>query len=106
MSLEIKIAETTAAYKKAAALVAALQPETIILASPHSVMYSDYFHVSPGKAVKGNMRRFRAPQVKIQVEYDAEFVSELSRLCEDSGIPAGTLGERSAELDHGTMIPL
>ena len=103
---EIKIAETTAAYKKAAALVAALQPETIILASPHSVMYSDYFHVSPGKAVKGNMRRFRAPQVKIQVEYDAEFVSELSRLCEDSGIPAGTLGERSAELDHGTMIPL
>ena len=103
---EIKIAGTTAAYKKAAALVAALQPETIILASPHSVMYSDYFHVSPGKAVKGNMRRFRAPQVKIQVEYDAEFVSELSRLCEDSGILAGTLGERSAELDHGTMIPL
>ena len=103
---EKKIAATAAAYEKAAAFVSELRPDTIVLASPHSVMYSDYFHISPGKAAKGDMGQFRAPQLTFRAEYDAEFADTLSRLCERTGFPAGTLGERKAELDHGTMIPL
>ncbi len=30
----------------------------------------------------------------------------LSAAAEENEIPAGTLGERDASLDHGTMIPL
>ena len=103
---EKKIAATAAAYEQAAAFVSELHPDTIVLASPHSMMYSDYFHISPGKAAKGDMGQFRAPQVRLRAEYDAEFVTELTKLCERTGFPAGTLGERNAELDHGTMIPL
>ena len=103
---EKKIAATASAYEQAAALVYELQPDTIVLASPHSIMYSDYFHISPGKTAKGDMGQFRAPQVKIRVDYDSEFVEELTKSCEQAGFPAGTLGERRAELDHGTMIPL
>ena len=103
---EKKIAATTAAYEQAAAFVSELQPDTIVLASPHSIMYSDYFHISPGKTAKGDMGQFRAPQVKFCVEYDTEFVVALSKLCNQIGFPAGTQGERKAELDHGTMIPL
>ncbi|MDO4990063.1 MAG: AmmeMemoRadiSam system protein A [Eubacteriales bacterium] len=103
---EKKIAATAAAYEQAAAFAAELGPDTIVLASPHSIMYSDYFHISPGKAAKGDMGQFRAPQLTFRVEYDAEFADTLSRLCERTGFPAGTLGERKAELDHGTMIPL
>ena len=103
---EKKIAATAAAYEQAAAFVSELHPDTIVLASPHSMMYSDYFHISPGKAAKGDMGQFRAPQVRFRAEYDTEFVTELTKLCERTGFPAGTLGERNAELDHGTMIPL
>ena len=103
---EKKIAATAAAYEQAAAFVSELRPDTIVLASPHSIMYSDYFHVSPGKSAKGDMGQFRAPQVKFRVEYDTAFVAELTKLCDQTGFPAGTLGERKAELDHGTMIPL
>ena len=103
---EKKIAATASAYEQAAAAAAELQPDTIVLASPHSVMYSDYFHISPGRTAKGDMGQFRAPQVRIRADYDAEFVEELSKACEQAGFPAGTLGERRAELDHGTMIPL
>ena len=103
---EKKIAATAAAYEQAAAFVSGLHPDTIVLASPHSIMYSDYFHISPGMSAKGDMGQFRAPQVKFRAEYDAEFVTELTELCERIGFPAGTLGERKAELDHGTMIPL
>ena len=46
---EKKISATDEAYRKAAAFVGELEPETIVLLSPHSVMYADYFHISPGR---------------------------------------------------------
>ena len=103
---ERKLAASDAAYRRAAAFVAALRPETIVLSSPHSVMYADYFHISPGDSARGDLGQFRASQVRFQVEYDARFTSALSALAERAGFPAGTLGERKPELDHGTMIPL
>ena len=103
---EKKISATDAAYRKAAALVKELDPETIVLLSPHSVMYADYFHISPGSAAKGDMRQFHAPQVKIRAEYDSDFSEALAKVASAEGFPAGTLGERNAELDHGTLIPL
>ena len=103
---EKKISATDAAYRKAAALVKELDPETIVLLSPHSVMYADYFHISPGIAAKGDMRQFHAPQVKIRAEYDSDFSVALAKAASAEGFPAGTMGERNAELDHGTVIPL
>ena len=38
---EEKIRVTSEAYEKAAAFAAELKPDTIVLTSPHSVMYSD-----------------------------------------------------------------
>ena len=46
---EKKISDTTIAYEQVAEEIARLKPETIIISSPHSIMYSDYFHISPGK---------------------------------------------------------
>ena len=103
---EKKISVTDEAYRQAAALVAELKPETIVLISPHTVMYSDYFHISPGKTAKGDLRQFHASQVKIQVTYDHIFAEALADTASLADFPAGTMGERSRELDHGTMIPL
>ena len=103
---EKKIAASDRAYRKAAALAAELRPDAIVLSSPHAAMYADYFHISPGKSARGDMGQFRAPQLRFQVRYDEAFTIELERLAEREGFPAGTLGERRAELDHGTMIPL
>ena len=103
---EKKLAASDAAYRRAAEFAAALEPDTIVLSSPHSVMYADYFHISPGDGARGDLGQFRAPQLRFQADYDTRFVSVLSELAEKAGIPAGTLGERSPALDHGTMIPL
>lgn len=103
---EREIEETTRAYRQAAEFVAGLKPETIVLSSPHSVMYSDYLHISPGRHAEGSMARFGAPQVRIARDYDEELSSKLCRLAEESGIPAGYLGERDSALDHGTLVPL
>ena len=46
---ERQIETTIHAYEKVAEDIAALAPDTILISSPHSVMYSDYFHISPGE---------------------------------------------------------
>ena len=103
---EEQIRETTAAYEEAAKEIAALKPETLIITSPHSLMYADYFHISPGDGAKGSFRQFRAGQVRFSETYDTELRDVICRLAEAEDFPAGTLGERDPELDHGTMVPL
>ncbi len=103
---EAQILETTRAYERAADELAALAPDTIVITSPHSVMYADYFHVSPGSGAEGSFRRFRAPGVRFSERYDTELVNRVCELADAEGFPAGTLGEQDAELDHGTMVPL
>ncbi len=103
---EKKVQKTVAAYHAAARRIADLKPDTIILTSPHQILYSDYFHISPGKSASGDFAQFRAPQVQMQVRYDTEFVNQLCKLADAADFPAGTEGERDRRLDHGTMVPL
>ena len=105
-SEEKKIQKTIDAYQTVACKIGSLKPETIVLLSPHQVMYSDYFHISPGKSASGDFAQFRAPQVQMEVQYDTEFVEQICRLAAAAGFPAGTEGERNRQLDHGTMVPL
>ena len=100
------IQATVDAYSKAARLVASWQPEVLIVTTPHLVMYSDYFHISPGRAAAGDMSRFGAPRERLETRYDTDLRREVIALAEREGIAAGTLGERDANLDHATFIPL
>ena len=103
---EKQIQETIDAYRNVAREIASLKPETIIISSPHSVMYSDYFHISPGKNANGDFSNFHAREVRFHENYDEELVSRICFLSDSENFPAGTLGERDRALDHGTMIPL
>jgi AmmeMemoRadiSam system protein A/AmmeMemoRadiSam system protein B len=103
---EKKVSNTINSFREVAKRIAALRPDTIILTSPHSILYSDYFHISPGKSAKGNFGGFGAKNVAFQVEYDEDFVEALEECAEREGLEAGTLGEKDTALDHGTMVPL
>lgn len=103
---EKKIQKTIDAYQTAARRIGSLKPETIVLVSPHQVLYSDYFHISPGIGASGDFAQFHAPQVQIEVQYDTEFVEQLCKMAYAADFPAGTEGERDRRLDHGTMVPL
>ena len=103
---EKAIQATIDAYHKAAEKLASWEPESVVVLSPHTVMYADYFHISPGTGASGDFGQFGAPQVKVDVSYDSELVEVLTKEADRQGIPAGTLGEQDRRLDHGTMIPL
>lgn len=103
---EAQIQKTTEAYERVAKEIADLKPDTIVISSPHSEMYYDYFHISPGEGAKGSFARFRAPEVKFDEKYDTELVDEICRLSSEEKLQAGTKGELEKDLDHGTMVPL
>lgn len=103
---EKTIQGTIDGYREAARRIAAWKPDTIVLLSPHQIMYGDYFHISPGTGACGDFGQFGAENVKVEAFYDAKFVEELCRQAEAQGLKAGTLGEREKALDHGTMVPL
>ena len=103
---ERQIERTRDAYLRVAEEIAQLKPETVIISSPHAVMYADYFHLSPGRHAEGSFARFQAPGVQFEETYDEELVREIVNEAEKAHLPAGTLGEREPELDHGTMVPL
>jgi len=103
---ESQIQETIDSYESVGQQIADLNPETIVISSPHSVMYADYFHISPGRKAFGDFRQFGAGEVSFDEEYDAELVEEIVRLADRNIFPTGTLGEKDKKLDHGTMVPL
>ncbi len=103
---EAQIKTTIRAYRQVAEEIASLKPETIIISSPHTIMYSDYFHISPGNGAKGSFANFRAGDVKFSEQYDTELVQWIEALADRESFPAGTLGEQDPSLDHGTMVPL
>ena len=103
---EREIQDTINAYRKAAEEIGRLQPETIVLLSPHQTMYADYFHISPGRSAKGDFGQFGALHVRMEASCDTAFVEHLGALAGAKGLQAGTLGERERKLDHGTMVPL
>lgn len=103
---EREIAATDRAMRTAAETVAAWQPDVIIVSSPHTILYRDYFHIAPGDGAVGDTGRFGAPEVRIQASYDTLLREEIIRRAEAEGLHAGTLGQRDPELDHGVLIPL
>ena len=103
---EREVQATIDAYRTAAKQVAAWEPEALIVTSPHQIMYTDYFHIPPGRAAAGDMSAFGAPQTGLTVQYGEDLRDEAVRRAEAAGLRAGTLGERDPALDHGTFLPL
>lgn len=103
---EKKIQKTIDACRECAQMIRAYRPDTILVISPHQIMYADYFHISPGASAMGDFGAFRAPQVTIRADYDRQLVAQICEEADKCRLPAGTEGERDSRLDHGTMIPL
>ena len=103
---EQKIRPTLDSFERAAEYIAEQKPDTIIVTTPHAVMYRDWFNISGGAEAYGDFSRYRAGNVSFHVSYDEAFVSRLEDLCKAEGFPAGTDYDRDPELDQGTMVPL
>ena len=101
---ERQIIDTIESYEEIAKEIAEINPETIIISSPHTLIYNDYFHLSTGDTIEGDLNMFRAPSISFKEEIDTELVEEIERIAALEEFPAGRTKETI--LDHGTIVPL
>lgn len=103
---EKKIQLTVSAYERAMKEAAEHRPDTVIIVSPHTVMYADYFHIAPGEEAEGSFAQFGAEGLTVAARYDTVLAKEIEMEAGAAGIEAGPVGGRNAALDHAVMIPL
>lgn len=101
---EIEIKKTTESYEIVAKEISEIKPDTIIISSPHTIMYGDYFHITNANKVSGDFSNFNASNISFEEEQDIELIEEIENISNKYNFPAGRT--KDIELDHGTMIPL
>ncbi len=100
---EAQVQPTIEAYRQAARHLVGLQPDTLIIISPHSPLFEDGFYLGPGAGEKGDLRRFGAPQVSFEIDYDQALGGLIAQMAAQEGL---SLGGRATPLDHGVTVPL
>lgn len=101
---ENQIKKTTESYETVAKEISELKPDTIIISSPHTIMYGDYFHITNATSVSGDFSNFNASNISFEEEQDIELIEEIENVSKKYNFPAGRT--KDTKLDHGTMIPL
>lgn len=103
-----KVGKTIAAYEKLAADLAAAEPDTIIIISPHMIHYPHLFTVCGMPYLAGSFEAFGAENVEWRGTNDIELAAEIVDKSEDESLPAILYdnGESRYEIDHGVMVPL
>lgn len=110
---DLKLYQTSLAFHNISQEIASIEPETIIVITPHGPMFSDAISVSEGEAISGDFRRFQCYDISIQAALDMEFNEELFKLAQEEQLPVVGVDHevlraygRPFELDHGTLVPL
>lgn len=103
---EKKIQATLDSYEAASRMIAKDQPETIVVVSPHSIVFSDAFYIAAGETWHGDLGNFYAPQVSLDFENDEELAEEIVFLCNEKKIPVVYTERGTERPDHGSTVPL
>lgn len=100
------IQTTIDAYREIARRIVALQPETIVISSPHAPLYRDGFHVTTDEVLNGSMEAFRASETTLKAKIDTALTDEIIQTTQQSGIVVAPSTWRDRDMDHATFIPL
>ena len=85
-----------------------LDPDTIVLLSPHSPLARYQMGVSLASTFRGSLAYFRAPQIRLEAKGDEELARALLEEASAHGIPATATASPGeiVDVDHGLMVPL
>lgn len=103
---EKKIQKTLDSYRSVSRKIAQEKPETIIIISPHNIMYRDAFYLSPGDVYTDSLVTFGFPGERVSHPYDKELIDEILHLCHEADLPVSQNPLYEKEPDHGSCVPL
>ncbi|MDP2814703.1 MAG: class III extradiol ring-cleavage dioxygenase family protein, partial [Erysipelotrichaceae bacterium] len=99
---ERNIQSTIDAYHQISKIIADIQPDTIIISSPHAPYLRDGFFVGSSEKANGDFSRFNHPEISYSFDVDKEFAIALREVNDHVRLyDSGDLG-----VDHGVLVPL
>jgi len=103
-----KIAETAVAMRKLAHNFYEAEVDTLIIVSPHGLVYPDRFNISAMHKSFGTFAQFDAPNIALEYANNLDLVAKISEAAQKNGIEVLTYnnGGEFYELDYGVMVPL
>ncbi|MDO4400917.1 MAG: AmmeMemoRadiSam system protein A [Coriobacteriia bacterium] len=103
---ERRIQDTIDAYRQATRALLALEPECLIVTSPHAPAFRDAFHVTTDATLKGSMSQFRAPHERLKASCDVALAQAILHAANEAGIVAIGSEYYRDDMDHATYVPL
>ena len=100
---EKKIASTSKALKIISKEVKQIEPETIIIITPHAKMHRGAVTINTAPLIKGTMAQFGCPDLRFSAKNDERIVKEIIKKCKKTGFPYAAV---DMNLDHGSFVPL
>jgi AmmeMemoRadiSam system protein A len=101
---------SAAALEEAASLLAAYDPDLVVLVSPHAPSVADAFAIESSARLTGSLADFGAPSAHLEYAGDARFAHALLDRLSQAEIPvvdrASVPTLRSGILDHGVIVPM
>ncbi|UTC63160.1 AmmeMemoRadiSam system protein A [Treponema sp. OMZ 787] len=100
---EKKIASTSKALKTISEEIRQIEPETIIIITPHSKMHRGAVTINTAKIIEGSMRQFGCPDLNLSANNNTDIVKNIIKKCKKTGFPYAAV---DMSLDHGSFVPL
>lgn len=103
-----KVSETVLGMRKLANVFKEAEVETLIVISPHTLVYPDRFNVCGMEKVFGTFAQFGAPDVMMEFKNDLELVAQIDEAANKADFKTLLYNNSGEffELDHGIMVPL
>ncbi len=108
-----RVESTSRAMERLADLIGELQPESLVMVSPHSPFYGDRFLIKLGDRLQGDFGQFGYARVGSSKRVDEDLSQMILDEAEREGLPiVGMRHERGSwrsetdVLDHGLLVPL
>lgn len=99
---ERNIQSTIDAFHQISKIIADIQPDTIVISSPHAPYLRDGFFVGSSEKANGDFSRFNHPEISYSVDIDKNFAMALREANDHVRLyDSGDLG-----MDHGVLVPL
>jgi len=99
------VKNTIRAMEKLSEKISEKNIDTVVIISPHGVIYPDRINIAYGGEFCGDFSSFGAPDVKFDFLSDNELAKEIIEESENNGIKTNQYTENNV-LDHGVLVPM
>lgn len=108
-----KVKKSIQGALEAADRIAAIEPDTVVIITPHGTLLRDAMTVSSDERLEGSFFRFGAPEVRLHFDNDLELVDRIMEeadkreaFCVPMHEDVKKTYSLDTGLDHGALVPL